>query len=63
MGAIGDQPYDELRGPLIIVRFIWEKERIGGVSATGKHRGFRSVFEGNVECTLEAPIFRKEHKL
>ena len=63
MGEIGDQPLDELQGPRVLVKFEKEPDRMSGVSATGRHRGLRSVFKGNVECILEYAVFRKVHKL
>ncbi|MEA2074302.1 MAG: hypothetical protein U9O85_00970 [Euryarchaeota archaeon] len=63
MGRIGDQPFDELKGPHVLVKFEQEKDRKKAVSSTGRHRGFRSVFEGNVECILEYAIFRTVRKL
>jgi len=63
MGRTGDQPFDELKGPRVLVKFERETNRNEGVSSTGKHRGFRSIFEGNVECTLEYAIYKTVHKL
>ncbi len=63
MERIGDQPFDELKGHHVLVKFEKETDRMGGVSATGSHRGFRSVFEGNVECILEYAVFRKVRNL
>ncbi len=63
MGRTGDQPFDELKGPHVLVKFEQEKNRKEGVSNTGRHRGHRSVFEGNVECTLEYAIYKTVHKL
>lgn len=63
MGRIGDHPFDELKGPRVLVKFRRETDRKEAVSGTGRHRGFRSVFEGNVECLLEYPIYRTVHKL
>lgn len=63
MGRIGDQPFDELKGPRVLVKFEREAGRKEGVNSTGKHRGFRSVFDGNVECALEYAIYKTVHKL
>ena len=63
MGRTGDQPFDELKGPRVLVKFEREMNRKEGVSSTGKHRGFRSIFEGNVECTLEYAIYKTVRKL
>jgi len=63
MGRTGDQPFDELKGPRVLVKFEQEKDRKEDVSSTGRHRGSRSVFEGNVECILEYAIYKTVHKL
>ena len=63
MGRIGDQSFDELKGPRVLVKFERERDRKEGVSGTGRHRGLRSVFEGNVECILEYAIYKTVHKL
>lgn len=63
MGQTGDKPFDELKGPRVLVKCERETDRREGMSSTGRHRGFISVFEGNVECTLEYAIYRTVHKL
>jgi len=63
MGRIGDKSFDELKGPRVLVKFEQEKNTKKVVSSTGRHRGLRSVFEGNVECTLEYAIYKTVHKL
>lgn len=63
MGRIGDKSFDELKGPRVLVKCERETDRREGMSSTGRHRGFRSVFEGNVECTLEYAIYKTVHKL
>jgi hypothetical protein len=62
MGRTGDQHFDVLKGPQVLVKFEQEKEK-RVVSSTGRHRGSRSVFEGNVECILEYAIYKTVHKL
>lgn len=63
MGRTGDQPFDVLKGPQVLVKFEEEKDKKRVVSSTGRHRGSISVFEGNVECTLEYAIYKTVHKL
>jgi len=58
MGRTGDQPFDELKGPRVLVKFERERNRKEGVSSTGKHRGFSSIFEGNVECARDYTIYK-----
>ena len=59
---MGKEVFDRLQGYQVVARFENESRR-DLVKLTGKHRGQRSVFEGNVECILEFQIKTKEHKL
>jgi len=58
MGRTGDQPFDELKGPRVLVKFERKADRKEDVSSTGKHRDFSSIFEGNVECTWDYTIYK-----
>ena len=61
-GEVGRNTFDQLEGYQVIARFNKEKER-ELISHTGKHRGQRSIFEGNVECILEYQIMRRIRNL
>lgn len=61
MGRTGKNNFDQLKGHQVIARFNSEKRNL--ISHTSKHRGMRSVFEGNVECILDLPIMKKKRKI
>ncbi len=62
-GRVGKEPFDKLKGYRVIVWFENETKRESRINRTGRHRGFRSTFEGNVECILDLAIKVKETKL
>ena len=63
MAEIGRNYFDQLKGYRVIVRFNKLAKTIKKISNTGRHRGFRSHFEGNVECILDLPIKLRTRKL
>lgn len=62
MARTGRDPFDALKGYQVIARFESEASR-STIRLGPRHRGRRSVFEGNVECRLDLAIKTREQKL